>query len=187
MGTGFGVPGAFQAAPAGVLRREPNVRRRGGFSCDAWRATTARRRWRTTATPPRRRQLVASCPTAALARRRSPRRQAPPIDPTDAGHLAAEIIGAIIAVPVAVCCLIAIDCGIYVCTSGARPRAERLRPPRHGRVAPGDAYGGKSDSRLIVGQTAASVETNERVEGGGFAGLGGCSGEYLWGCGWGAV
>ena len=69
----------------------------------------------------------------------------------------AKIIGAIIAVPVAICCLIAIGCGVYVCYKRRKSRVPSgYGRPVTGAALPASAYGGKSDSRLIVGQTAAS-------------------------------
>ena len=102
-------------------------------------------------------QLVASCPICCAGSSAIAAAPAPPVDLTPGLVLAAEIIGAIIAVPVAICCLVAIGCGIYVCYKRRKSRVPSgYGRPVTGAALPASAYGGKSDSRLIVGQTAAS-------------------------------
>ena len=149
--------------PPACSGENPTFVDEGGFSCDAWEGydcTTAMEDYGYTAAATA--QLVASCPiccagSSAIAAAPAPP-VAPMIDLTDAGLiLAAEIMGAIIAVPIAVCCLIAIGCGIYVCYKRRKSRVPSgYGRPVTGAALPASAYGGKSEGKLIVGQTAAS-------------------------------
>ena len=150
-----GIPGP---PPPACTGENPTFVDEGGFSCDAWDGfdcTTAMEDYGYTYAATF--QLVASCPICCAGSSAIAAAPAPPVDLTPGLVLAAEIIGAIIAVPVAVCCLIAIGCGIYVCYKRRKSRVPSgYGRPVTGAALPASAYGGKSDSRLIVGQTAAS-------------------------------